>query len=42
MTTAERNAIVNPAKSLMVYDTDLDQWMGNNGTGGSPNWVIIG
>ena len=42
MSTAEINLIGTPAKGLMVYDTDTDQWMGNNGTPGSPNWVIIG
>lgn len=42
MSTSEINLIGTPAKGLMVYDTDTDQWMGNNGTPGSPNWVIIG
>jgi len=42
MTTAEMNVIISPAKGLMVYDTTTNQWMGNNGTPGTPNWVIIG
>ena len=42
MTTVQRNGIASPLKGLIVYDTDLDQWMGNNGTPGVPNWVIIG
>ena len=42
MTTVQMNAITLPAKGLMVYDITTDQWMGNNGTPGSPNWVIIG
>ena len=42
MTTAQMNAIVLPAKGLMVYDTDTDEWKGNNGTPGAPTWVVIG
>ena len=42
MTTAQMNAIVTPAKGLMVYDTDTDEWKGNNGTPGAPTWVVIG
>lgn len=32
MTTAQKNAIASPATGLVVYDTDLDQWEGYNGT----------
>ncbi len=32
MTTAQRNAIGSPATSLLVYDTDLDQYCYYNGT----------
>ena len=42
MTTVQMNAIGSPATGLMVYDTTTNQWMGNNGTPGAPNWVIIG
>ena len=40
MTTAQRNAIMGgfPTTGLMVYDTDLNQWMGYNGT----IWAILG
>lgn len=40
MTTAQRTAIAggSPTTGLMVYDTDLNQWMGYNGT----SWVILG
>lgn len=41
MTTAQRNAIVSPAKSLMVFDTDLNLFYYNSGTSGSPAWVSI-
>lgn len=42
MTTAERDAIVLPKKSLMIYNTTTDQWEGNNGTPGAPTWAVIG
>lgn len=38
MSTSNRTAISSPATGLMVYDTDLNQWMGWNGT----SWVILG
>tara|TARA_R100000278_G_scaffold103375_1_gene79793 strand:- start:151 stop:612 length:462 start_codon:yes stop_codon:yes gene_type:complete len=38
MTTAQRTAIASPAEGLMVFDTDLKQWMGWDDT----QWVIIG
>ncbi len=40
MTTSQRTAIAggSPTTGLMVYDTDLNQWMGYNGT----SWVILG
>ena len=40
MTTAQRTAIAggSPTTGLMVYDTDLNQWFGYNGT----SWVILG
>ena len=42
MTTVEMNAIATPATGLMIYDETTNQWMGNAGTSGTPNWVIIG
>ncbi|MGH7974969.1 MAG: hypothetical protein ACREBR_05560 [bacterium] len=38
MTTSVRNSISTPATGLLVYDTNLNQWMGYNGT----SWVILG
>jgi len=32
LTTAQRQAIANPAKGLMVYDTDADQFYYNDGS----------
>ena len=42
MTTLEKASILLPETGLIVYDTDLSQWMGNNGTTGTPIWVILG
>jgi len=45
MTTAQRaviNAGTGPAKGLIIYNTTTDQWEGNAGTPGTPNWVILG
>ncbi len=38
MTTAQRNAIANPAKGLLVYDTDLNGLHHFNGT----SWTAVG
>ncbi|RME23566.1 MAG: hypothetical protein D6800_09655, partial [Candidatus Zixiibacteriota bacterium] len=38
LTTAQRLAISSPATGLMVYDTDLNQYMTYNGTA----WVVLG
>ena len=38
LSTVERNAIASPLEGLMVYDTNLNQWMGWNKTA----WVILG
>ena len=42
MTTAQRTAISNPAKGLLVYDTDLQALMINIGTPASPLWGLLG
>ncbi len=41
MTTAQRQAIVEPAHSLLVYDTDLDGYYYNQGTPSSEDWVLL-
>src|SRR6476660_226990 len=41
MTTTGINAISNPAKGLMVYDSVKNQMMVNMGTSASPNWQTI-
>lgn len=42
MLAAERAAIVNPAKGLLVYQTDgTEGFYYNAGSAGSPNWVRI-
>lgn len=41
MTTSEIDAIVNPAHSLLVYDTDLEGYYFNQGTPTTPNWVLL-
>lgn len=42
MTTAQKNAIVSPAKSLMVFDTDENDLQINIGDDVTPNWVGTG
>ncbi len=41
MSTAQRNAITDPAHSLLVYDTDLKQYYYNEGSTSTPNWKAI-
>ncbi len=41
MTTAERNAIADPATSLLIYDTDLNGYYFNEGTPAVPDWVLL-
>ncbi|MBE4948510.1 hypothetical protein [Chryseobacterium culicis] len=41
LTTAQRNAIVNPASSLLIYDTDKKCLSQNVGTPASPDWLCI-
>lgn len=43
MTSAQRNAIVSPAKGLLVYQTDtLEGIYQNKGTPSSPAWAMLG
>jgi len=43
MTKAQRDAISNPAHSLLIYQTDVDPgYYYNAGDEASPNWVKIG
>ncbi len=39
MTSAQRLAIVNPASSLLVYDTDTETFWFNQGTSVAPLWT---
>lgn len=41
LTTAEINAILNPANGLMVYNTDLSEFQFNGGTLATPDWNKI-
>lgn len=41
LTTAEINAITNPANGLLVYNTDIDEFQFNNGTTAIPDWSKI-
>jgi len=38
ITTAERNALVSPAKGLTIYNSDTSQLESNHGTPGVPSW----
>lgn len=43
MTSTQRNAIVNPASALMVFQTDNSSgFFYNSGTGTNPSWVLTG
>ncbi|GAA4959017.1 hypothetical protein GCM10023315_03230 [Algibacter aquimarinus] len=41
LTTAQINAIVDPANGLMVYNTDIGKFQFNNGTMATPDWSKI-
>jgi hypothetical protein len=41
MTIAERNAISSPAKGLLVFCLDNNQYFSNKGTPALPNWVMV-
>ena len=42
MTTAQRNAISNPAEGLTIFNTDLNSMQTNIGTSSEPNWKCLG
>lgn len=39
LTTAQRNAIANPAKGLLIYNLTVNEVQANTGEPGSPIWV---
>ncbi|GIV56046.1 MAG: hypothetical protein KatS3mg040_0814 [Candidatus Kapaibacterium sp.] len=39
MTTAQRDAIILPAKSLLIFNTTTNRFEYNDGTPAAPNWV---
>ncbi|MEM8832978.1 MAG: hypothetical protein AAGB32_00410, partial [Pseudomonadota bacterium] len=41
LSTVQKNAIVNPATGLYVFDTDLNRYQYNAGTPGVPDWQNI-
>lgn len=41
MTSAQRNSIANPAKGLLVYITDDNNFYYNSGTPATPIWTIL-
>ncbi len=41
MTDAQRDAILNPAKGLLIFVTDQNSLQVNIGTPASPNWLIL-
>jgi uncharacterized protein (TIGR02145 family) len=41
MTISQRNAIASPAKGLLVFCTDNNQYYSNTGTPASPGWVMV-
>lgn len=41
MDETQKNAIVNPAEGLMVYDTDLKCISLNTGTEAAPKWICL-
>ena len=41
LTTIERNNIVSPAKSLTIYNTDINKLEFNSGTSATPIWSTI-
>ncbi|WP_412986308.1 hypothetical protein [Pontimicrobium sp. IMCC45349] len=41
LTTAERDAITNPANGLLIFNTDSDEFQFNSNTKASPIWVAF-
>lgn len=42
MTTAQKTALVNPAKGLTIYNTDTNVQEINTGTAAAPVWSVVG
>jgi hypothetical protein len=42
MTTAQKTAMVNPAKGLTIYNTDTNAQEINTGTAAAPVWSVVG
>ena len=42
MTTAQKTALVNPAKGLTIYNTDSNVQEINTGTSAAPVWSVVG
>ncbi|MDC8005499.1 hypothetical protein POV27_15685 [Aureisphaera galaxeae] len=41
LTNADRNALVNPAYGLLIYNSDTNTWEHNRGTAAAPVWNTI-
>ncbi|MEI7723595.1 MAG: FISUMP domain-containing protein [Bacteroidota bacterium] len=41
MTAAQRDAIINPARGLLIFCTDNSGYYSNRGTSGTPVWVMM-
>ena len=41
LTTAERTAMVNPAKGVVIFNTDTNKQEINTGTGTTPVWSVV-
>jgi len=41
MTSSQRDAIINPANGLMIYNTDLNEFQFNSNTQATPIWVAF-
>ncbi|MAN59940.1 MAG: hypothetical protein CMC08_08925 [Flavobacteriaceae bacterium] len=41
LTTAQRDAIANPANGLMIYNTDANAFQFNANTSGPPQWEVL-
>ena len=41
LTTSQRDAIVNPANGLLIYNTDADEFQYNSNSPGTPTWEAV-